>query len=112
MSRRLVFAPENLQVPTAFRFRALSWVHLAVVPSDMAILAAMLPPSSYGKLPPYPQVQWDSGTPAKRPLFAWQVEFEDGSQLVVKRDDVYTLDEELPKRVKSRLVGVWGSLCP
>lgn len=33
-----------------------------------------------------------------------QVEFEDGSQLTAKRDDVYTLDEELPKRVKSRLV--------
>ncbi|XP_026178864.1 lysine-specific demethylase 4A isoform X2 [Mastacembelus armatus] len=31
------------------------------------------------------------------------VEFEDGSQLTAKRDDVYTLDEELPKRVKSRL---------
>lgn len=37
-------------------------------------------------------------------MLACQVEFEDGSQLVVKRDDVYTLDEELPKRVKSRLV--------
>lgn len=34
------------------------------------------------------------------------MEFEDGSQLVVKRDDVYTLEEELPKRVKSRLVSV------
>ncbi|XP_051562323.1 lysine-specific demethylase 4A-like [Myxocyprinus asiaticus] len=33
----------------------------------------------------------------------YQVEFEDGSQLTAKRDDVYTLDEELPKRVKSRL---------
>lgn len=39
------------------------------------------------------------------------MEFEDGSQLVVKRDDVYTLDEELPKRVKSRLVSVF-SVCP
>lgn len=35
-----------------------------------------------------------------------QVEFEDGSQLMVKRGDIYTLEEELPKRVKSRLVGV------
>lgn len=26
---------------------------------------------------------------------------------MVKRDDVYTLDEELPKRVKSRLVSKW-----
>ncbi|NXU51794.1 KDM4B demethylase, partial [Turnix velox] len=32
-----------------------------------------------------------------------QVEFEDGSQLMVKRGDIYTLEEELPKRVKSRL---------
>lgn len=39
------------------------------------------------------------------------MEFEDGSQLVVKRDDVYTLDEELPKRVKSRLVSMF-SVCP
>lgn len=50
------------------------------------------------------QVPQDSGSLAKRLSLAWQVEFEDGSQLVVKRDDVYTLDEELPKRVKSRLV--------
>lgn len=34
-----------------------------------------------------------------------QVEFEDGSQLMIKRGDIYTLEEELPKRVKSRLVG-------
>ena len=34
----------------------------------------------------------------------WQVEFEDGSQLTVKRGDIFTLDEELPKRVRSRLV--------
>ncbi|KAM7242077.1 hypothetical protein CapIbe_006548 [Capra ibex] len=33
----------------------------------------------------------------------YQVEFEDGSQLTVKRGDVFTLDEELPKRVRSRL---------
>ncbi|XP_006868972.1 PREDICTED: lysine-specific demethylase 4B [Chrysochloris asiatica] len=32
-----------------------------------------------------------------------QVEFEDGSQLTVKRGDIYTLEEELPKRVRSRL---------
>lgn len=37
------------------------------------------------------------------------MEFEDGSQLMVKRDDVYTLEEELPKRVKSRLVGKQGT---
>lgn len=67
--------------------------------------------SSYRRLPLCAHVQQDAGTLAKRPLFAWQVEFEDGSQLVVKRDDVYTLDEELPKRVKSRLVSVCF-LCP
>ena len=33
-----------------------------------------------------------------------KMEFEDGSQLTAKREDVYSLDEELPKRVKSRLV--------
>uniref|UniRef100_A0A8D0XBS1 Lysine-specific demethylase 4B n=2 Tax=Sus scrofa TaxID=9823 RepID=A0A8D0XBS1_PIG len=33
----------------------------------------------------------------------YQVEFEDGSQLTVKRGDLFTLDEELPKRVRSRL---------
>ncbi|XP_005993861.1 lysine-specific demethylase 4B isoform X1 [Latimeria chalumnae] len=33
----------------------------------------------------------------------YQVEFEDGSQLTVKRGEIYTLDEDLPKRVKSRL---------
>ncbi len=33
-----------------------------------------------------------------------QVEFENGSQISVKRGDIYTLDEDLPKRVKSRMV--------
>lgn len=33
-----------------------------------------------------------------------QVEFEDGSQISVKREDIYSLDEDLPKRVKSRMV--------
>nr|XP_026260101.1 lysine-specific demethylase 4B isoform X1 [Urocitellus parryii] len=33
----------------------------------------------------------------------YQVEFEDGSQLTVKRADLFTLEEELPKRVRSRL---------
>ncbi|XP_040819668.1 lysine-specific demethylase 4C isoform X2 [Ochotona curzoniae] len=32
----------------------------------------------------------------------YQVEFEDGSQIAMKREDLYTLDEELPKRVKAR----------
>ncbi len=40
----------------------------------------------------------------KWPWIIFQVEFEDDSQLTVKREDVYSLDEELPKRVKARLV--------
>lgn len=40
-----------------------------------------------------------------------QVEFEDGSQLTVKREDIYTPEEDLPKRVKSRMVGWVSSFC-
>lgn len=48
------------------------------------------------------------------------MEFEDGSQLTVKRGDLFTLDEELPKRVRSRLVsgragalsGLGEAACP
>ncbi|CAF91827.1 unnamed protein product, partial [Tetraodon nigroviridis] len=36
--------------------------------------------------------------------YMYQVEFEDGSQVLAKREDVYTLDEDLPKKVKRRLV--------
>uniref|UniRef100_A0A8C1JVA9 [histone H3]-trimethyl-L-lysine(9) demethylase n=1 Tax=Cyprinus carpio TaxID=7962 RepID=A0A8C1JVA9_CYPCA len=56
------------------------------------------------------QVRWTDGLVygakfvAAHVIQMYQVEFEDGSQLSAKRDDVYTLDEELPKRVKSRLV--------
>lgn len=39
-----------------------------------------------------------------------QVEFEDGSQVLAKREDVYTLDEDLPKKVKRRLVSISGKL--
>lgn len=39
-----------------------------------------------------------------------QVEFEDGSQISVKREDIYSLDENLPKRVKSRMVKTATSL--
>uniref|UniRef100_A0A8D0G9S4 Lysine-specific demethylase 4A n=1 Tax=Sphenodon punctatus TaxID=8508 RepID=A0A8D0G9S4_SPHPU len=55
------------------------------------------------------QVRWTDGQVygakfvASHVIQMYQVEFEDGSQLMVKRDDVYTLNEELPKRVKSRL---------
>jgi hypothetical protein len=36
----------------------------------------------------------------------FQVDFEDGSHLVLKREAIYSLDEDMPKRVKGRLVGV------
>uniref|UniRef100_W5M9S3 [histone H3]-trimethyl-L-lysine(9) demethylase n=1 Tax=Lepisosteus oculatus TaxID=7918 RepID=W5M9S3_LEPOC len=55
------------------------------------------------------QVRWTDGLVygarfvAAHVIQMYQVEFEDGSQLTAKRDDVYTLDEELPKRVRSRL---------
>ncbi|XP_053248695.1 lysine-specific demethylase 4A isoform X1 [Podarcis raffonei] len=55
------------------------------------------------------QVRWTDGQVygatfvASHVIQMYQVEFEDGSQLMAKRDDVYTLNEELPKRVKSRL---------
>uniref|UniRef100_A0A8D3DUI6 Lysine-specific demethylase 4B n=1 Tax=Scophthalmus maximus TaxID=52904 RepID=A0A8D3DUI6_SCOMX len=38
--------------------------------------------------------------------YMYQVEFEDGSQVLAKREDVYTLDEDLPKKVKRRLVSI------
>lgn len=51
-------------------------------------------------------VLWPSS--CRDPLLL-QVEFEDGSQLTVKRGDIFTLEEELPKRVRSRLVSVLGT---
>ncbi|XP_029474599.1 lysine-specific demethylase 4A isoform X2 [Rhinatrema bivittatum] len=63
------------------------------------------PPSAGEKV----EVRWTDGLVygalfvASHTIQMYQVEFEDGSQLMVKRDDVYTLEEELPKRVKSRL---------
>lgn len=51
-------------------------------------------------------ILWSSS--CRRPLLL-QVEFEDGSQLTVKRGDIFTLEEELPKRVRSRLVSVLGT---
>ncbi|KAM9770803.1 lysine-specific demethylase 4C isoform 1-T2 [Menidia menidia] len=42
--------------------------------------------------------------------YMYQVEFEDGSQVLAKREDIYTLDEDLPKKVKRRLfVGLFQS---
>ncbi|KAG7228896.1 hypothetical protein INR49_008674 [Caranx melampygus] len=53
------------------------------------------------------QVRWTDGLVYGAKFVAahitqmYLVEFEDGSQLTAKRDDVYTLDEELPKRSKA-----------
>uniref|UniRef100_A0A672J5E5 [histone H3]-trimethyl-L-lysine(9) demethylase n=1 Tax=Salarias fasciatus TaxID=181472 RepID=A0A672J5E5_SALFA len=55
------------------------------------------------------QVRWTDGLiygakfVASHSIPMYLVEFEDGSQITVKRDDIYSLDEDLPKRVKSRL---------
>ncbi|XP_071066103.1 lysine-specific demethylase 4B isoform X2 [Dasypus novemcinctus] len=55
------------------------------------------------------ELRWADGNTYKAKFISsatshiYQVEFEDGSQLTVKRGDVYTLEEELPKRVRSRL---------
>uniref|UniRef100_A0A8K9Y6A1 [histone H3]-trimethyl-L-lysine(9) demethylase n=1 Tax=Oncorhynchus mykiss TaxID=8022 RepID=A0A8K9Y6A1_ONCMY len=56
------------------------------------------------------QVKWPDGLfygakyQGSNTSHMYQVEFEDGSQVVAKREDVYTLDEDLPKKVKGRLV--------
>ncbi|XP_046732188.1 lysine-specific demethylase 4A isoform X2 [Silurus meridionalis] len=55
------------------------------------------------------QVRWTDGLiygakfVAAHVIPMYQLEFEDESQLTVKREEVYCLDEELPKRVKARL---------
>ncbi|KAF7686706.1 lysine-specific demethylase 4C isoform X1 [Silurus meridionalis] len=55
------------------------------------------------------QVKWPDGLfyEAKylgsNTTYMYQVEFEDGSQVLAKREDIYTLDEDLPKKVKGRL---------
>ncbi|XP_064186711.1 lysine-specific demethylase 4A [Anguilla rostrata] len=67
---------------------------------------AQLGPPPHGEVV---QVRWTDGLVygakfvAAHIIQMYQVEFEDGSQLTAKRDDVYTLEEELPKRVKTRL---------
>ncbi|KAM4810243.1 lysine-specific demethylase 4C isoform 1-T1 [Rhinophrynus dorsalis] len=54
------------------------------------------------------QVKWPDGLLygaiflGKNVVYMYRVEFEDGSQIVTKREDIYTLDEELPKKIKSR----------
>ncbi|XP_060723132.1 lysine-specific demethylase 4A isoform X2 [Tachysurus vachellii] len=55
------------------------------------------------------QVRWTDGLiygakfVAAHIIPMYQLEFEDESQLTVKREEVYCMDEELPKRVKARL---------
>ncbi|XP_056247654.1 lysine-specific demethylase 4A isoform X3 [Seriola aureovittata] len=55
------------------------------------------------------QVRWTDGLiygakfVASHSIPMYLVEFEDGSQITVKREDIYALDEDLPKRVKSRM---------
>ncbi|KAK2822191.1 hypothetical protein Q5P01_022256 [Channa striata] len=55
------------------------------------------------------QVRWTDGLiygakfVAAHSIPMYLVEFEDGSQITVKREDIYTLEEDLPKRVKSRM---------
>ncbi|KAL1023900.1 hypothetical protein UPYG_G00048720 [Umbra pygmaea] len=55
------------------------------------------------------QVKWPDGLfygakyLGSNTMYMYQVEFEDGSQVLAKREDVYTLDEDLPKKVKGRL---------
>ncbi|KAJ8271365.1 hypothetical protein COCON_G00102240 [Conger conger] len=55
------------------------------------------------------QVKWPDGLfygakyLGSNTSYMYQVEFEDGSQVMAKREDVYTLDEDLPKKVKGRL---------
>ncbi|XP_049644000.1 lysine-specific demethylase 4B isoform X2 [Suncus etruscus] len=67
---------------------------------------ARLGPPAEGELV---ELRWADGNLYRARFIAaaanvlYQVEFEDGSQLTVKRGDIFTLDEELPKRVRSRL---------
>ncbi|XP_060939870.1 lysine-specific demethylase 4A isoform X3 [Limanda limanda] len=55
------------------------------------------------------QVRWTDGLiygakfVASHSIPMYLVEFEDGSQISVKREDIFSLDEDLPKRVKSRM---------
>ncbi|XP_075683394.1 lysine-specific demethylase 4C [Rhinoderma darwinii] len=54
------------------------------------------------------QVKWPDGLLygakylGSNVVHMYKVEFEDGSQIVTKREDIYTMDEELPKKIKSR----------
>ncbi|XP_069818045.1 lysine-specific demethylase 4C isoform X1 [Dendropsophus ebraccatus] len=62
------------------------------------------PPAKGGDV----QVKWPDGLLygakylGSNVVYMYKVEFEDGSQIVTKREDIYTMDEELPKKIKSR----------
>uniref|UniRef100_A0A8C5KQM4 Lysine-specific demethylase 4B n=1 Tax=Jaculus jaculus TaxID=51337 RepID=A0A8C5KQM4_JACJA len=62
------------------------------------------------------ELRWTDGNLYKAKFISsmtshiYQVEFEDGSQLTVRRGDIFTLEEELPKRVRSRLSLSTGAL--
>uniref|UniRef100_A0AAR2KR77 [histone H3]-trimethyl-L-lysine(9) demethylase n=1 Tax=Pygocentrus nattereri TaxID=42514 RepID=A0AAR2KR77_PYGNA len=64
------------------------------------------------------QVKWPDGLfygakyLGSNTTYMYQVEFEDGSQVLAKREDIYTLDEDLPKKVKGRLVSLQLIFCP
>ncbi|RXM35747.1 hypothetical protein EOD39_3912 [Acipenser ruthenus] len=63
------------------------------------------------------QVKWPDGLfygakyLGSNTSYMYQVESEDGSQLLAKREDVYTLDEELPKEDKGPLKLLETILC-
>ncbi|KAK2087112.1 hypothetical protein P7K49_033019 [Saguinus oedipus] len=82
--------------------QALAWLHVA----SCGPHAPKGPASQLAR----PGPAWSTCRPGHAgPLRAeslLQVEFEDGSQLTVKRGDIFTLEEELPKRVRSRLVSL------
>ncbi|XP_076150799.1 lysine-specific demethylase 4C isoform X3 [Alosa pseudoharengus] len=78
-------------------------------PEDIVVSSrdcAALGPPEVGEVV---QVKWPDGLyyTAKylgsNTTHMYQVEFEDGSQVTAKREDIYTLDEDLPKKVKGRL---------
>uniref|UniRef100_A0A8C6NYS1 [histone H3]-trimethyl-L-lysine(9) demethylase n=1 Tax=Nothobranchius furzeri TaxID=105023 RepID=A0A8C6NYS1_NOTFU len=80
-----------------------------LLPEDIEVSEAdcvRLGPPSEGEAV---QVRWTDGliygakfvTSHSIPMYL--VEFEDGSQTSAKREDIYSLDEDLPKRVKSRM---------
>ncbi|KAG8519076.1 Lysine-specific demethylase 4B [Galemys pyrenaicus] len=84
--------------------------HIYQSPGSEASVSGVLPvpqnplaPPSHSVHPHWPEQRLSSPDTTPENCTPSQVEFEDGSQLTVKRGDIFTLDEELPKRVRSRL---------